>query len=114
MNNLPVSFWRSVVIIVLVALTTLATRAIPFIIFPQGKKIPKAVEYLGKVLPPAVIGMLVVYCLKSVNPLSFPFGLPELIAGAVVVILHVWRRNNLLSIGTGTILYMFLIQYVFV
>ena len=114
MSNLPVSFWHSVVIIILVALTTLATRAIPFIIFPEGKKIPKAVEYLGKVLPSAVIGMLVVYCLKSVNPLSFPFGLPEFISVAVVVVLHLWKRNNLLSIGVGTVLYMVLIQYVFV
>ncbi len=114
MNNLPVSFWRSVVIIILVALTTLATRAIPFIVFPEGRKIPKAVEYLGKVLPPAVIGMLVVYCLKSINLISSPFGLPELIAGAAVVILHLWKRNNLFSIGVGTVLYMVLIQYVFV
>ncbi len=114
MNNLPVSFWHSVVIIILVALTTLATRAIPFIVFPEGKKIPKAVEYLGKVLPPAVIGMLVVYCLKSVNPLSFPFGLPEFFAVAVVVVLHLWKRNNLMSIGAGTVLYMVLVQYVFV
>ena len=114
MNNLPVSFWRSVVIILLVALTTLATRAIPFIVFPEGKKIPKAVEYLGKVLPPAVIGMLVVYCFKSVNLFSSPFGLPEIIAGITVVALHLWKRNNLLSIGTGTILYMILIQYIFV
>ena len=114
MNNLPVSFWHSVVIILLVALTTLATRAIPFIVFPEGKKIPKAVEYLGKVLPPAVIGMLVVYCFKSINLLSSPFGLPEFIAGITVVVLHLWKRNNLLSIGMGTILYMILIQYVFV
>ncbi len=114
MTNLPVSFCRSVVIIVLVALTTLATRAIPFILFPEGKKIPKAVEYLGKVLPPAVIGMLVIYCFKSVNPFSFPFGLPELISVSVVILLHIWKRNNLLSIGTGTILYMVLIQFVFV
>lgn len=113
MNNLPVSFWRSVIIIVLIALTTLATRAIPFILFPEGKKVPKAIEYLGKVLPPAVIGMLVVYCLKSVNPLSFPFGLPELIAGLAVVLLHIWKRNNLLSIGVGTIIYMVLVQTVF-
>ena len=113
MTNLPVSFWRSVIIIVLVALTTLATRAIPFILFPEGKKIPKAVEYLGKVLPPAVIGMLVVYCFKSVNLISSPFGLPEMIAGLTVVVLHIWKRNNLLSIGVGTILYMVLIQMVF-
>ena len=113
MNELPVSFWHSLIIIVLVALTTLATRAIPFILFPEGKKIPKAVEYLGKVLPPAVIGMLVVYCFKSVNLISSPFGLPELIAGLTVVVLHVWKRNNLLSIGVGTILYMVLVQTVF-
>ena len=114
MNNLPVSFWRSIIIIVLVALVTLATRAIPFVLFPEGKKIPKAVEYLGKVLPPAVIGMLVVYCFKSVNVLSSPFGLPELIAGLTVVVLHIWKRNNLLSIGAGTIIYMILVQTVFV
>ena len=114
MNNLPVSFWRSLVIILLVALTTLATRAIPFILFPEGKEIPKAVQYLGKVLPPAVIGMLVVYCFKSMNITSAPFGLAEIIAGVVVVLLHVWKRNNLLSIGVGTILYMVLVQYVFV
>lgn len=114
MSNLPVSFWRSVIIIVLVAVTTLATRAIPFIMFPKGKKIPRAVEYLGKVLPPAVIGMLVIYCFKSVSLAEFPFGLPEIIAGAVVVLLHLWKRNNLLSIGAGTILYMVLVQGVFV
>lgn len=113
MNDLPVSFSRSLIIIGLVALTTLATRAIPFILFPAGKKIPKTVEYLGKVLPPAVIGMLVVYCLKSVSLMSFPFGLPELIAGSTVVILHIWKRNNLLSIGAGTIIYMLLVQTVF-
>lgn len=113
MTELPVSFTRSLVIILLIALTTLATRAIPFIMFPEGKKIPKAVEYLGKVLPPAVIGMLVVYCFKSVNVLSAPFGLPELIAGLAVVLLHLWKRNNLLSIGVGTVLYMVLVQTVF-
>lgn len=71
------------------------------------------IQYLGKVLPPAVIGMLVIYCLKSVNVLAAPFGLPELIAVAAVILLHVWKRNNLLSIGAGTVLYMFLIQVVF-
>ena len=114
MTNLPVSFWRSVVIIALVAITTFITRAIPFLLFSDNKKIPKAVQYLGKVLPPAVIGMLVVYCLKNVTLAEFSFGLPELIASVVVVALHIWKRNNLLSIGTGTILYMILIQSVFV
>lgn len=110
---MTISFSRSVIIIALVAVTTFATRAVPFVLFPAGRKIPKTVEYLGKVLPPAVIGMLVVYCFKSVSPQSFPFGLPELIASAAVVILHIWKRNNLLSIGTGTVLYMVLVQTVF-
>jgi branched-subunit amino acid transport protein AzlD len=114
MNELPVSFWRSLVIILLVAVITLATRAIPFILFPEGKEVPKAVGYLGKVLPPAVIGMLVVYCFKSIEISSAPFGMPEIIAGIAVVLLHIWKRNNLLSIGTGTVLYMVLVQYVFV
>jgi branched-subunit amino acid transport protein AzlD len=113
MNNLPVTVGHSLIIIVLVAITTFATRAIPFLLFPEGKKIPKTVEYLGKALPPAVIGMLVVYCFKSVNVFSSPFGLPELIAGLTVVLLHVWKRNNFLSIGVGTILYMVLVQTVF-
>lgn len=113
MDNLPISFTQSVIIIVLVAITTFATRVIPFLLFPDGKEIPKTVQYLGKVLPPAVIGMLVIYCFKSVTPTEFPFGLPELIAGTVVVILHVWKRNNLLSIGVGTVLYMVLVQTVF-
>lgn len=113
MNNLPISFQQSVIIIVLVSITTFATRVIPFILFPSGKKVPKTVEQLGKVLPPAVIGMLVIYCLKSVSPLTYPFGLPELIAGLLVVVLHIWKRNNLLSIGVGTVVYMVLVQTVF-
>ena len=72
------------------------------------------VQYLGKVLTPAIIGMLVVYCLKNTKVLSAPFGMPELIAVDTVVLLHIWKRNNLLSIGAGTILYMFLIQAVFI
>lgn len=111
---MPLSPLHSLCIILVVAVTTFVTRAIPFVVFPKGKEIPKVVQYLGKVLPPAVIGMLVVYCFKSVQITSFPFGLPELIAGAVVVLLHIWKRNNLLSIGVGTVLYMVLVQTVFV
>lgn len=110
---MPISPQRSLCIILVVAVTTFITRFIPFAVFPRGKEIPKVVQYLGKVLPPAVIGMLVVYCLKSTEITSFPFGLPELIAGAVVVVLHIWKRNNLLSIGAGTVLYMVLVQTVF-
>lgn len=110
---MPLSVVKSLLIIIVVALTTFATRAIPFVIFPKEKEIPDIVRYLGRVLPPAVIGMLIIYCFKSVNFLAVPFGMPELIAAAVVVILHVWKRNNLLSIGVGTVLYMFLIQKIF-
>lgn len=110
---MPVSIARSFVIISAVAGTIFFTRLIPFLFFPKGKEIPPLIRYLGKVLPPAVIGMLVIYCLKSVSVLNAPFGLPEFIAIAVVILLHVWKRNNLLSIGAGTVLYMFLVQAVF-
>lgn len=111
---MPVSIGRTLVIIITVAITIFFTRAIPFLFFPKGKEIPKIIQYLGKVLPPAVIGMLVIYCLKSVNVLVYPYGLPEFIAAMVVILLHVWKRNNLLSIGVGTVLYMVIIQSVFV
>lgn len=111
---MPVDIKTSFFIILVVALTTFATRAVPFIIFPKGREIPDVVQYLGKVLTPAVIGMLVVYCLKGVALTESPYGLPELIAVGTVAALHVWKRNNLLSIGAGTVLYMFLVQVVFV
>lgn len=111
---MPIDALRSLLIILVVAAVTFLTRLIPFVVFPKGKEIPKVIQYLGRVLPPAVIGMLVIYCFKSVHITAFPFGLPELIAGAVVVALHVWKRNNLLSIGVGTVLYMVLVQAVFV
>ena len=110
---MPLSAKMSFLIILLVAVTTFATRVIPFLIFPKGKEIPKTIQYLGKVLTPAIIGMLVVYCLKNTTILSAPHGIPELIAAVVVAVLHVWKRNNLLSIGVGTVLYMVLIQTVF-
>ena len=110
---MPVSVARSLVIIAAVAGTIFFTRLCPFLFFPPGKPIPPVIQYLGKVLPPAVIGMLVIYCLKAVSITSYPYGLPEFIAVAVVILLHVWKRNNLLSIGVGTVLYMVLIQAVF-
>lgn len=110
---MPVSVGLSFLIIIAVAITTFATRVVPFLIFPKGKEIPPIVQYLGKVLTPAVIGMLVVYCLKSTSIFQAPHGIPEAIAVVVTAGLHVWKRNNLLSIGAGTILYMVLIQMVF-
>ena len=110
---MPLSAEMSFLIIVLVALTTFVTRVTPFLVFPKGKEIPKTIQYLGKVLTPAIIGMLVIYCLKNVSILAAPHGIPELIAVAVVAALHIWKRNNLLSIGVGTVLYMVRIQTVF-
>ena len=110
---MPLSAGTSFLIILLVAVTTFATRVTPFIVFPKGKEIPKTIQYLGKVLTPAIIGMLVVYCLKSTMIMSAPYGIPEMISVVIVAVLHIWKRNNLLSIGVGTVLYMVLIQTVF-
>ena len=110
---MPVSVEVSLLIIALVSVTTFATRVIPFLVFPKGKEIPKTIQYLGKVLTPAVIGMLVVYCLKSTSVLQAPYGIPELVSVMVVAVLHIWKRNNLISIGVGTVLYMFLVQVIF-
>lgn len=110
---MPVSAGLSFLIILAVAITTFATRVVPFLIFPKGKEIPPIIQYLGKVLTPAVIGMLVVYCLKSTSIVMPPHGIPEVIAVSITALLHIWKRNNLLSIGGGTVLYMVLIQMVF-
>lgn len=97
----------------MVVLGTLLTRFLPFLLFPANKPTPKYLQYLGCVLPAAVFGMLVIYCLKDVSLLSGNHGLPELIAIAVVVGLHLWKRQMLLSIAAGTVCYMLLVQLVF-
>lgn len=104
----------SLIMIAAVAITTFATRAASFLAFPKNKEIPPTVRYIGIILPPAVIGMLVVYCLRETQLFAYPYGLPELIACLAVIGLHAWRRNVLLSVGTGTVLYMVLVQMVFV
>ena len=104
---------HDILLIVVAVLVTMATRFLPFLIFGENRKTPPIIEYLGKVLPFAIMGMLVVYCLKDISVMSFPYGLPELIACAAVVVLHVWKRNSLLSIGGGTVCYMLLVQLVF-
>lgn len=105
--------WQEIVTIGLCALATMLTRFLPFFVFRSDKSTPKYIEYLGKALPGAIFGMLVVYCLKNVNVLNGSHGLPELIAIAAVVVLHLWKRNMLLSIGGGTVCYMLLVQSVF-
>ena len=99
--------------IVVAVLVTAATRFIPFLIFRKKESTPAIITYLGQVLPCAIIGMLVVYCLKDIQFLTAPFGIPELIGCAIVAVLHIWKRNSLLSIGVGTVCYMLLVQLVF-
>lgn len=105
---------QAVLSVAAAVLVTALTRFLPFWVFGEKQKTPEIITYLGKVLPCAIIGMLVVYCLKDVSILDSPYGIPELIAGALVVILHLWKRNTLLSIAGGTVCYMILIQMVFV
>ncbi|MRI82411.1 branched-chain amino acid transporter AzlD [Aerococcaceae bacterium DSM 109653] len=99
--------------ITLIALTTIALRFLPFWIFPPSKQPPALITYLGKVLPRAAIALLVVYAVKDVSIVTSPYGLPELIAILAIVVVHVFKRNTLLSIATGTLLYMMLVQLVF-
>lgn len=102
-----------IMIIAALVLGTVITRFLPFLLFPAGKKTPKYVEYLGKTLPYATIGLLVVYCLKGISFTEAPHGLPEGIAVLAIALLHRWRGNSLLSIGLGTVIYMVLVQLVF-
>lgn len=104
---------HAIVMILVAAVCTFATRVAPFLLFNGKKPIPPIVRYLGEALPPAVIALLVVYCLKNVNWLATPHGAPELLCIAVTALLHIWKRNNLLSIGAGTALYMYLVQNIF-
>lgn len=104
---------QQIITIAMVVLGTLITRFLPFIVFPSGKNIPKYVQYLGKVLAAAVFGMLVVYSLKDVSVFEGNHGLPELIAIVLVIALHLWKKNMLISIAGGTISYMILIQFIF-
>ena len=104
---------QQIITISMVVLGTILTRYLPFIIFPAGKPTPKYVQYLGKALPPAVIGLLVVYCFKNVNVFSGSHGIPEFIAVLVVAFLHLWKKMMLLSIAGGTIIYMILVQFLF-
>lgn len=104
---------QTLITVLAVALGTIVTRFLPFIVFPQSKNPPKAVLQIGKMLPPAMMGLLVVYCLKDVQFTSGSHGLPELIAIAVILAIHKWKGNVLLSIGVGTVLYMLMVQLIF-
>ena len=107
------SFQQHLITIALCSLATLLSRFLPFLIFSPQRPTPKYVQYLGKALPAAIFGMLVVYCLKNVSFLTGTHGLPELIAIAVTAGLHLWKRQMLVSIAAGTVCYMLLVQLVF-
>jgi len=110
---MTLSIVQSLNIIIVIAAITFFTRALPFLVFSRHEKTPEYIIYIGKVLPPAVIGMLIVYCVKNVTVIRFPFAIPEFISILTVAVLHFWKRNNLISILGGTILYMILVQLVF-
>lgn len=107
------SLTQQLLTIAVVAIGTMVTRFLPFLIFPAGKPTPKYIQYLGRVLPGAVFGLLVVYCLKNVSFLAGSHGIPEAIAIAVVALLHLWKKQILLSVAGGTICYMLLVQTIF-
>lgn len=104
---------QQIITIGVVVLGTMLTRFLPFLLFPAGKPTPKYIQYLGKVLPAAVFGMLIIYCLKNVSVFSGSHALPELISIAAVIALHLWKRQMLLSTAGGTVLYMLLVQFIF-
>ena len=102
-----------ITIIAVVAACSFATRVAPFLIFGRSQKPSENISYIGNILPSAVIAILIVYCLKGVSFGSMAGFLPSFLSVVVVAALHVWKRNNLLSIGVGTACYMVLVQFVF-
>lgn len=108
-----ITLTQQIVTIAMVILGTMLTRFVPFFVFPAGKPTPKYVQYLGNVLPPAVFGLLIIYCLKNVSIFTGSHAIPELLAITLVIALHTWKRQMLLSIAGGTIFYMILVQFIF-
>lgn len=104
---------QQIIMIAMVVIGTMVTRFLPFLLFPAGKPTPKYIQYFGKVLPAAVFGLLVVYCLKNVSVFTGSHGIPELLSIILVVVLHLWKRQMLLSIAGGTVCYMLLVQFIF-
>lgn len=104
---------QQIITIAICVLGTMATRFLPFLIFSDKRPTPRYIQYLGKALPAAIFGMLVVYCLRNVDILSGSHGLPEFIAILITVLLHLWKRQMLFSIAGGTVSYMLLVQFFF-
>ena len=101
---------QTLLIVLSITLGTIITRFFPFLIFPDSKETPPIIRYLGRVFPPTMMGLLVIYCLRNVTILESPHGIPECFSILIIILLHKWKGNVLLSVGFGTILYMLLIQ----
>ncbi len=110
----PMPLWEQIITVALCIAATMLSRFLPFILFSSRRPTPRYIQYLGAALPAAIFAMLVVYCLKDVDLLSGTHGLPEFIAIAATVLLHLWKRNMMISMAGGTAVYMFLVQMVFV
>ena len=106
--------FQTLIILLMFAAGTIITRFLPFVLFKGDKSQNSYISYLGQVLPYSAIGMLVVYCLKGVNIKASPYGIPEVIAILCIAVLHYWKENTLLSIGAGTVVYMVLVQNIFI
>ena len=104
---------HAIIVIIVMGLAVLATRIVPVLIFGRGEKVPEFILCLGRVVPYTAMGLLIVYCLRDVPVLEAPHGLPELISLAAVTITYLWKRNTILSVVIGTVLYMFLVQSIF-
>lgn len=110
---MTMTFTQELITVAMVVAGTMLTRFLPFFVFPADKETPKYIQYLGKVLPAAVFGMLVIYCLKNVSIFTGSHGIPELLSIALVILIHLWKRQMLWSIAGGTAFYMFLVQFCF-
>lgn len=104
---------HAIIVIAVMGLAVLATRIVPVLIFGRGEKVPEFILYLGRVVPYTAMGLLIVYCLRDMPLLEAPYGLPEIISLAVVTGTYLWKRNTILSVVIGTVLYMFLVQSIF-
>lgn len=109
----PMTMQQQIITLAVIVAGTVLTRFLPYILFPEGRPVPKFVHYLGKVLAPAVFGLLVVYCFRNVHVTTGSHGLPELISACVVVALYLWKRGMVLPMAGGTLCYMLLLQFVF-
>lgn len=111
---MPLSAKETIIVVAVAALCTFATRVLPFILFGGSKEMPEFVKYLGDILPASIIGILIIYCLRDFTSGNISTIAPQLIAVGLTAVIHIWKRNTLLSIATGTIGYMLMIHFIFI